>query len=617
MLGPHDRRLLLDALRPPDGYALDFAVGTTYSLDLVALLTAPLAFTMFDWQDADGRPSADPLATLESLRRYADRIAVFCQAGQTLVPKQHRVLFGYLEGSVFEVASPGAQTSFHPKAWALRFTTPDGAVCYRLLCLSRNLTFDRSWDTALVLEGELGDRKNGIAGNHPLGDFFAALPGMSKRPLPPDALTRVERFAAELRRVPFAPPDGFDEIRYWPLGIAGRKSWPFEDWYSRVLVVSPFLSAPLLERVTGLADDAVLVSRLDSLQEFAPEALSNFSAVHAMNPSADVEESQTGAEEEEPEPSTGALPTSGLHAKLYIAERGWDASVFTGSANATSAAFGGNVEFVVELVGKKSRVGIDAFLKKTDGGLSFADLLQPFNPGTEAVVPDAGQKHVDELAEAVQRQVSRLTLTAHVSKADGDLFDVTLDADGGTLDPVLPNVELHCWPITLSEHTAAAVSPGPPLATFRGLSFAGLTSFFAFRVTARAAGKVACLRFVLNVPLVGAPSDRRERILKSLLSTPEQVLRFLMFLLSEFGAVGGGPESAGDAFETGGGPFHWGAGGTPLFESLVRALDQSPARLDQVAKLVEDLRAAGENLLPAGFDEVWLPVWEARQKVSP
>lgn len=613
MLGPHDRRLLLDALRPPEGYALDFAVGTTYSLDLVALLTAPLAFTMFDWQDAEGRPSADPLATLEALRRYSDRIAVFCQAGQTIVPKQHRVLFGYLENSVFEVSSLGPQMSFHPKVWALRFTAPDAAVCYRLLCLSRNLTFDRSWDTALVLEGDLEDRKNAIAANHPLGDFFAALPELSKRTLPADTLKRVEQCAAEVRRVRFAPPDGFEEVRYWPLGIAGRTSWPFESWYSRLLVVSPFLSATLLERVTGLTDDAVLVSRIDSLQELEPEALSDFSEVLAMNPSADVEESQTGAEGEDPEPATGALPTSGLHAKLYIAEHGWDASVFTGSANATSAAFGGNVEFVVELVGKKSRVGIDAFLKKTEGGLSFADLLQPYTPGTDAVL-DAAQKAADDLAESVRQQVCSLLLSAHVAP-QGDLFDVTLTADGKEITPPA-SVELHAWPITLAEHTAASVSSASPLATFHGLSFAGLTAFFAFRVTAKAAGKTACLRFVLNVPLVGAPSDRRERILKSLLSTPEQVLRFLMFLLSEFGAEGGSLEAAGDAFEPGGAPFHWGAGGLPLFESLMKALDQSPSRLDQVAKLVDDLRAAGENLLPQGFDEVWEPIWEARQKVS-
>lgn len=377
MLGPHDRRLLLDALRPPEGYALDFAVGTTFSLDLVALLTAPLAFTMFDWQDAEGRPTADPLATLEALRRYADRIAVFCQAGQTAVPKQHRVLFGYLEGSVFEVSPPGPGTSFHPKVWALRFVAPDGAVSDRLLCLSRNLTFDRSWDTALVLEGKLGDRKNAIGTNHPLGDFFAALPGLSKRELPTETRQRIELCAAELRRVPFNPPDGFDEVAYWPLGIPGRKAWPFDGWYSRFLVVSPFISATLLGRVAEVTGDAVLVSRIDSLQEIEPQALEDYSTVYALNPTAEVEEAQANAKESEGENPGEGLPLNSLHAKLYIAEHGWDASVFTGSANATNAAFGGNVEFLVELVGKKSRVGIDAFLRKTEGGVSFAERASP------------------------------------------------------------------------------------------------------------------------------------------------------------------------------------------------------------------------------------------------
>jgi hypothetical protein len=41
MLEPDGRTLLLDALRPPLGYQLDAAAGTTYSLDLVSLLTAP------------------------------------------------------------------------------------------------------------------------------------------------------------------------------------------------------------------------------------------------------------------------------------------------------------------------------------------------------------------------------------------------------------------------------------------------------------------------------------------------------------------------------------------------------------------------------------------------
>jgi hypothetical protein len=72
MLNPGDRTLLLESLRPPDGYVLDRAIGTSYSMDLLALLTAPLAFTFFDWEDREGRPTADPLALLEAVRRNAN-----------------------------------------------------------------------------------------------------------------------------------------------------------------------------------------------------------------------------------------------------------------------------------------------------------------------------------------------------------------------------------------------------------------------------------------------------------------------------------------------------------------------------------------------------------------
>ena len=37
MLNPRDRRALLEALRPEAGYTFDRAIGTTFSLDLLAL----------------------------------------------------------------------------------------------------------------------------------------------------------------------------------------------------------------------------------------------------------------------------------------------------------------------------------------------------------------------------------------------------------------------------------------------------------------------------------------------------------------------------------------------------------------------------------------------------
>src|SRR5215207_1616463 len=200
MLDPETRSHTLEILRPPHGYELDRAIGTTFSLDLLALLTAPLAFTVFDWEDADGRPGADPLALLETMRRYAERIDIFCQAGQIAVPRDRQRLFAYLENSVHEVAASHPKGTFHPKVWALRFTAPESPVLYRLLCLSRNLTFDRSWDTMLALDGVLTERKNAFASNHPLGDFFEALPDLAVNPLPQHTKESVDIIQRELRR---------------------------------------------------------------------------------------------------------------------------------------------------------------------------------------------------------------------------------------------------------------------------------------------------------------------------------------------------------------------------------------------------------------------------------
>ena len=93
MLEPLDRRHLFDALRPPAGYDVDVAIGTTYSLDLMALLAVPLAFALFDWEDDSGKVTADPMALLEAARRYAGKIHIFCQQGQIHLPKQRSPLF--------------------------------------------------------------------------------------------------------------------------------------------------------------------------------------------------------------------------------------------------------------------------------------------------------------------------------------------------------------------------------------------------------------------------------------------------------------------------------------------------------------------------------------------
>ena len=613
MLDPHSRRHLIDALRPPAGYKLDYAIGTTYSLDLIALLTAPLAFTFFDW-DADGargQPTADPLALMEALRRHADRITIFCDAGRIAIPSDSQQLFAYLEGSVIEARAPRGG-AFHPKVWVLRFLGTDGAVAYRVLCLSRNLTFDRCWDTMLALDGVLPADGPVLSDNAPLCAFVAALPAMSVRQsVQPSVQQRIGQMASELMHVPFDAPAGFDALAFHPLGIAGTPLWPFGSRYDRILVISPFISAGRLGNLGRLGQSNILISRLEELQELTASTLRPYQRIFTLSPDSSPEDTDVADSDQ----VQSALV--GLHAKLFVADKGDRAHIWTGSANATDAAFTSNVEFLVELTGPRRQCGIEAVLgeNRDDGPLGLIALLQPFDPNQPPVLVDPVQQALDDLVEHIRQQIARLDLTAHVTPGTADdVYNIALRLAEGSGFTLPAEVSVMCWPITRTPLSALPLDPNEStMIDFRDLSFEALTSFYAISVEATRGMIRSRCAFVLNVPLVGAPENRRERILRALLQSRDQVLRFLLLLLADDSETLSGLMPA-----TGRGQSHatangQGLFGIPLFEAMVRALDRDPAKLEHIARIVEDLRKtpAGQQLLPETFDSIWVPIQTA------
>lgn len=634
MLGTRERTLLLESLRPPPGYHLRRAVGTSYTLDLIALLTAPLAFTFFDAHDEDGAPVTDPVALLEALRRHAENVTLFCQAGAIAVPKPEQTLLAYLEGSVVEVQPPRAEGVFHPKLWMLNFEADDAPAVYRVLCLSRNLTFARSWDTCLSLEGRLTERQRGYWRNKPLADLLLALPGLATRPIQAELHRDLERIAYEIRRVDFQPPQPFTDFRIHHMGLWRRRRWPLPA-ASRSLVMSPYLTGSFVKKLVEKHGLTVLISRPEAFEEVilssGHEALPTTCYVLSQGAELDAREAQEEAAQEEPSgssPVDDPIELTGLHAKLFLFENGREVRLFTGSANGTAAAFQRNVEMLVELFGKRKDCGIASLLGSEDHpqleSESLRSLLQMYRPPEPPGPDDDPRRELERRVERIAHILGAASLTAAIREVDpGQRWDTTLS---GRIPEIPDDAAVTVWPATLSPETAEgiirppapATVPGEPIdriATFSRMSFEALTGFFAFEVSLREGEHTVRQRFVVTAELAGAPEDRKERLLRALLRDRRRVLRLLLLILMDEGAdvsafvqVAGGDDTR---FEGSRGGLHEPA----LLEALLRSLSRNPNRIDEAARLIADLGRTeeGKDLLPKGLAEIWRPVWAARE----
>lgn len=611
MLAPDGRAVLLDALRPPEGFALGYAVATTFTLDLTAALVVPMAFATSQLGD-----SRDPVAVMEAVRASADRVSVFCQAGNIAVPHQASDLVAFIEPMVHEVHRPRPGHLFHPKLWALRFDAEDGASHYRVLVLTRNLTLDRGWDLVLRLDDDPNVTRR-HRDNDQLVRLLEALPGMAIEPLPPNRADAVAALAEELRYVSWEAPDGVNEVRFWSFGI-GRLARPDLSSGYRHLVVTPFVTEGGLAPVVEASPEVHLVSRSEELDRLDPKTFEDVE-VYALDPLVgygDAGEAGPLAPERESSddpPEAGAAITDAtsppslreLHAKLYIAERSKRAHVFIGSANATDAAFGGNVEVLCELVGGHSKLGVAAVLDVANG---IGTLLQPYVPNGSRIDDEIDQ--LERRLDEILRAAAEIALTA-TATGESDLWSVRLrsstplptDASRFAIAPLNRPVEQN----SIAPGKRVDVTFGPRLA-------ADLTAFFV--LTARLPDDPIPPRStVVRATLVDAPDGRLDAIIARQVDTPEKFLRFLLLLL---GAAPDGSPFDGSPGASGVGAGRWLAGSTGVLELLVTTLATRPHAIDDLAPLVERLQAtdAGRAVLPAGWNDLWAAVVTARAQLG-
>lgn len=602
MLNPDSSVLLTEALRPPVGYEMDVAVATTYSLDLTAMLIAPMTFALGSVEDAGVIDSGDRMQLLDALGRGSDRITVFCQAAAIHVPASHSGIHTFLEGSIAQVEPPCDNALFHPKVWAVRYQRKgDGALFHRVIVASRNLTLDNSWDTALVLD----EAPDGEIGAGEVAGFVGKLPALCLKSLTDRRRKDIDSLVESMGEVRFAVPQPFTSGELVALGTGDENAWPFTGDADRVLAMSPFLASGTLRRIRGDADEATLISRPEALDELGAQELGDWD-LSVLSPGVDLVSGETDPDTGS-EPETDGDDLTGLHAKVVVTDHADDTSrVVTGSANLTEAAWTRNVEFAAVLTGPTTYCGVDAVLGTGSGDTGLAMITEPYSPVGDNPDADPSDRLRWQL-ENFHRALAQSDPRIDVLPRDGAFTTVRLTL---TVPEDAPG-ETEVWLSTVANNRRKLTEQ----VTWT-IAEENITPFIGVQTTVGEGERRVTRKCIIMVPVINDTAEhRRRRALNRFLDSPDRVLRYLSFLLGmddtrQVVAAEDRSDVVGSlliADEDAPKPPRQLSGSVALFEPLVRAVTRDPEHLDSVADRIAEIRSipGADRVVPDDFLRMW------------
>lgn len=571
-------------LKPPEGYVLDCGVATSFSVDLETLVAVSMALTLD--QTLEGDLSGEKLAFLESLDRLQKRLLVFYQSGKVKIPSNFNKLFTLLEPLLVPVLPGSAFSSFHPKIWVLRFNPLDGKqpVRFRLLALSRNLTFDRSWDIALAIDGEAV--KQGGNTDNSLLAFMRSLPMNGVQ------TEFVEDLCKSMVGVFWGFPENFDFMEILPGGLSRQSTTAtvpmvLDDSYDELMVMSPFVDADaqsMLAELSSLTSGRkTLISRADTLDRITAAALEGWECYSVP---AKIVSGEEGAG------LPGAL-TQDLHAKLVVTSRGRRATWHVGSANMTNAAFGKphghadprNTEFMVRLSGENRKVGPARLIEDWQKNGAFEEHFFS-TPG------DAPSDTNRELRSLVF-QLATADWALSAEETEPDIFSLGVSVSPLAIVP--PG-----FTVNVGLLSYAAYRPLAAVIHWDAIKLSDISVFLPVEITAIDLGihEHIVVQARIDLELMEA---RMKAVFKSTVDSHEKVLTYLSLLLDTENSKSrwlSGHAKKGDGNNIFGMDLRGG-----LYEQLLRSASREPRRLERVLLVFDRLSTEGAPL-PDGLAAV-------------
>ena len=549
-----------------DGCKVEFAVGLTYSLNLEAMLTVPLAFG--DLGELDSSVKQSPAFLLEGIRRSSDKIALFCNKGGIHVPNETRTIYSLLETSIFEVQN-GKEilSNFHPKLWLVKETDRESIEWLKLSVMSRNLDFSTCLDICCSIRGRISKRRSikGAEKHKPLkemliwvSDYATKAKAEKVRELA-DLLDYVERFELD---TPFQTEDaerneeegyGFFPFVYGKEEFASY--WQFLKTYmpgDRIMLVSPFIDVSTLSWLTDTSkkirnnyesSDSILITRKEYVTK---EVFDLFDQVW--------------------------VPNEYLTQRINRQDAGY--TLYLGSTNATKNGFEKNAEFLLRLHYKRTTTDrIKELLEEMVSEHRFVVMDAP-NPEATNTRP----KNEKELA--LKRTIGCLK-KAEISQSKSEgLYDIVLSISGKFDE----GIEIR--PLQLK----ASWQPIAKQIRYSDVPAYLLSEFYVLRIPV----EEGYMEMVAKVKTSNMPKDRDEAIYQSIVTKKEELLDYVAFMLSDRPSEFFFEQQIIEKKYKGADGISQ-ATTMPLYEQLLRTASTNPEQIAEVLKFIKKMK---KNIVP-------------------
>ena len=591
MFKPKEERLNYgQLLMPREGFTLVKAVGTTYSLDLETLMSVCIALGI--QESTDSSLTCNPFALLKSIQGLSDKLLIFCEAGQIKsMPIEQSPLMLLLDKMIVPVKlrkqKGKGYPSFHPKTWTLHYADAEGNQYYRYIVLSRNLTFDRSWDVAVSIDGKITNGRH--KSSYPIVDFIQylkdnSLEGVS---LKTEKRRILNAFIQELPLVQFSLDDKhFRDFEIIPVGIGTtsiEKDPLMTDSFHDLLIITPFLSNGVIQSFDKrkLLKNPIrrhLITRTSELHKIAGQ-LDTFK-VYVMKDT--VTEGEELVSDDEPT----KVQQQDIHAKMYLMSKDSNSSLYLGSMNASENGLHRNVEMMVKLMAYRYYLNLDKI---------EADLFGPDEKGNpfeevdfsnyNGTAPDENEK--DNL-ELIIKEVCRLNAKA-IIKPKGDKYDIQITFP--TLKGGLPKAEIAPAKTARTQQIAERM-------VFEGLSALELTELY--RVTVK--GESESITRMILIP-TEMPPERDDMVVKSILKDKKAFVDYLAFILGDDYVLSAMEMEASIGADNDNGKSSLNISMPAIYEKMLKTAYTEPERLKEI-RLVMD-RISDSDIIPDEFVKMY------------